>query len=512
MDITLAHEAGHRELIDTTSLGMYMKILAFASEMAKTPQARSDARGALVEAVEQCWSVQEGYATRRQIAYCYGKNRPDVTRHVWQNLPGSYVNAYKEFPIDEESLKRQIDLALGENSAKLDAFRGGLEYAAYVIARAAMSLPIAQILANATSLPSYEASLAIRRQSPDVRLKTLSAKVTPAFTWKCVMTVAQAVAKIGKNGTPRLLDEKLDELARELSQEAGLPYEPSYEVDITSLPRKLGCEQVVQFLDARDLPQKEFENYSYNMDVVGEDLSQVESMPVEEALNFYEYAFSKMAGLKPHVVCELGAREESDGTIAWLHVYATRDEAVNYLNHTGAHEKARIVGGNHQNSAQLLLLLPLAIRATAVPKLVEWFSHRTWAWVVGDVLLRNHNWSLVDLQKTGEVFAVPLSVVASFDRKIKSVYMLPQSAEADEATRAWLGHLEKVPESVVLLVFHDDAELPGARMVRLAAIDYMKNRDLNVASFNNACTAETLLMGYYATHILSSRLKGAANE
>ena len=166
IDITLAHEEGHRELIDTTSLGQYMKLLALATEFGETPQIKSDAKLALVETVEQCWSVQEGYATCRQIAYCYGLNRREVTQHVWESLPAAYVNACNQFPVDVGGLRHNIALALGENSdARPTALRLGLYYSAYVIARAAMSIPIAEVLGNATSLPSYETSVAIRRQS-----------------------------------------------------------------------------------------------------------------------------------------------------------------------------------------------------------------------------------------------------------------------------------------------------------------------------------------------------------
>jgi hypothetical protein len=515
VDVTHAHEQGHRELCDTTSLGQYLVALAIASERASTAQGRADARRGLQEAVEQCWLVQEGYATCRQLAYCHGMNRPDLAARVEASLPTSYAAALGHFPVDPVRLEQDVGRLFGPGGpATHELVRIGLEYAAYVIAKAAMSIPVARALEDAAALPAFQVSLMIRGHAPDVRLRALRDMLTPDFTRGCLIAVLDATRAARERGVARPLDERLEELCRWVCGRTGLAYEPSYDVHLPGLLGKLGCGHLrVEQRDGRDVPTAAMGDYEFDVHVVGanDHLSILRSVPVDLAEHLYQNHFGRaMAGLKPHVVCELGARDDHDQTVAWLHAYATKAEVSGLLARVGAHEASRLAAAAHPDAAMQQLLLSVTVPAADAEKLPGRFPHRAWDWLVGDVLIGDapNRWNLTALRRAGGVYAVPLADVGFHDRRVRRSYAIPQGLVEEGSPREGVGYTRGVPDNAVLVVFDGDPRLPGAEVVRVATLSYRLRRGLPVAPFGWACVADALLQGFYSYHVLSTRLRG----
>jgi hypothetical protein len=512
-DVTMAHERGHRELCDSTSLGQYMVALALAASHASSEQQRSGARTALADAAEQCWLVHEGYATLRQLAYCRRGNRMQTAKQVEQSLPASYAAALACYPIDIQSLSASVSQAFGRltDSQKQDLIGLGMEHAGYVIARAAKSIPIARALDESIALPRQAVSTAIRRQSPDGRLDRLRGKLTPAFVWRCLLSTLEGLRAMERSGTTRPLDERLDLLAREVSSDAGIPYEPSEAVALTSLLQKLGCGHLqVEARDGRDISNAEMRTYQTDSTAVGpSDMSNLKSIPLDAATDVYDNTFAPARfGLTPSVVCELGAKNAQGGGMVVMHAYATRDQCVAFMTRTGAKFlNTSIVRRAPANVAMQMLAFAVRLGAGDFASFPDKFRHTNWAWVVAEALVgdASNRWSWSVLKKR-DVYVPFIQELGFQNRRVAETYAVPASPARDGPQQSGVAYTKGVPENIGLYVYEADRKLPGARAVRTTTLNQFSWPLAKAAPFDLTCVADTLLQGLYS-QLMTDKLR-----
>jgi hypothetical protein len=512
-DVTMAHERGHRELCDTSPLGQYMTALALTTRYSVSAQSGQKARLALRDAVEQCWSVQEGYATLRECAYCIGTNRLQLWGTIAKALPSSYRTALAAFPIDIEALTRELARHHGLNAEQRNAMLSmSVEFTGYVMAKAAMSAPLAQVLRSAAALPTPEVATAIRRNAPDTRLQKLKPHLTTSFAWSCLQNVIEGNRESEETRTTRPLDERLDALARDMAARAGIAYERSDAVDLLTLLPRLGCNASVDHRDGRDVGIQQLQAYSTEADVVGaggDAAMKMKILPLEVAQDAYAFHLQQHQQSKAeHIVCELGAKESNGQTIAFIHPYCTKEQVLKaFRGQTRLSSLLDKVAKCDDSTAILIVMFAVRIAVDEVGRLPKTFAHRDWSWVVADALIgdRSPQWNERALAQHGTVYGAPVGDMNFDDRVPDAMYRVPATPTGNSGpAKEGYGRFSPVPDDVALMV------LPApmgrrARPVRVMPMNRLLHRNLVVASFPYACVGETLLNGYFSS-IGSGRL------
>jgi hypothetical protein len=511
-DVTLAHELGHKQLCDATSLGQYIVALALAATDESLPKHASNA---LSEVIEQCWLVQEGYATLRQLAHCRLINRLDLIQQIENNLPPAYKSALAHFWVDAEDLGRRVTLAMGHlpQDTRQHMIGVGLEYGAWVIAKAAMSIPIAQLLSNAESLPSHEVSVAIRRNAPDHRLETLHQKVTADFAWRCLLAFLVATSSDSDAKTSRPLDNLFDAITRQVCEDTGLTYEPSDAVDLTRVLTKLGCHMRVEFLDGRDVDRDKMRDYQNDTAVLGANsqLPDLAFVHLDDAEREFAGLFETVyQAATPHIVCEIGPKLDDGTADIFIHTYCTKTEYLQVLGQANVGKQAlAMFATTDPKAAMQLLLLASKVAVSEVPTLPLRFRHQRWNWIVADALIggKTRLWNLQELQERGDVYATPLFRPGFHNMSIQATYAVPKTPTEEGPDIEGLGYLGGIPDHIGLNVFESDELKPNIRVVSLTILGNLRDRNLPVAPFEYACVADSLFQGFYS-QLLSKKLKG----
>ncbi len=244
--MTHAHECGHQELCQTTSLGWYLTVLSRTIPRLPDGETRSDALRAEFESfVDATWVTQEGYATLRQVAFCFRHGATDDIGRFLDMLPQSYSGALEIFlgiGSDEEVHKLAHRIYSGRYAGdELDEMVGlSMQMSAYVAAKVAMSPPLSGLLRTAQTLPCPRIAEAMILSAPDSRLERAIGAIDAGFfeliTTRVLGAMEASVATGSAKGavTPRLMDDAFDALCCELAEKASLEFEPSHAIGMAA--------------------------------------------------------------------------------------------------------------------------------------------------------------------------------------------------------------------------------------------------------------------------------------
>jgi len=248
---TLAHEHGHRQLCDTTAIGLYISGLSLATSYT-SPSDINQLRETIKSLIEQCWMCQEGYATYKQVAHLHQFGKIKECKRLIELLPESYKAALEIFDI--EHISHSINQVISRLPDQVhDQIKWlAQEHVAYVIARSAMSVPLAELLMKSTTLPNYDVIIAIRDNPPDVRLEKVRSICDADFVAEVAENCLIGVSETIECDASRPLDDRMDKMARKLCDRASLEYEPSYSLDVPKIYNKLGLNNI-NFVDQRDM-------------------------------------------------------------------------------------------------------------------------------------------------------------------------------------------------------------------------------------------------------------------
>jgi hypothetical protein len=517
-DVTLAHEAGHRQLCASTSLGLYMMALAQASHLASNDGERTRARSSLREVVEYCWFVHEGYATACQLAYCLQTGRIDLMASIEQALPEAYKSALCPFLMDADGLRRLMILAAHRfgkhNNQDWYLLAGGaMEIGAHIIARAAMSIPLSDVISQAEVLPSTAVSARVRELAPDIRLEKLRHLIRPEFLLHCFCSLFEVVRSDLDPKTLRSQDEMRDSLARQTCQHLGLPYESPVPAHFTDAFKRLGCEQTrLEFVDGRDAPSHTVMSAHADADIAGpRDLSGSNFTSLDSAT----YLFAQMrkdswGDIDPSIVCEVGLLDEAGHVDVCIHAYCSKAEFLQLSLRWNATEQAiQLFSAVHPNAALPLILFASEVDFPDLWTLPRRFPNRSWSWVFLDSSLQaSYAPYLTQFGEVGRIYAVPMFEIGSNILPAAAVFVVPPTPT--QFGEAWKGAglLEGVPSDIGLIIYESRLPQHSVSVVKVTALNRLVHHDkIDAASFEHACVAEALLQGYYST-LLRAKLGG----
>ncbi len=493
-----AHETGHRQLCDTSALGLYMSGMSTAILFVPSVN-EAQLRSIIQSLIEQCWLCQEGYATFRQVSYTQQFDIQGEYEQLIASLPESYATALDIFNLDSD-LNR--DLLQAELQHVPEQGRYGfmwlvLEHAAYVLGRSAMSVPVSNVLNAATSLPDYDVITAVRQDPPDVRLKSLRLLCDKDFILDVTKHFLLAIDEIDKTGTSRPLDDRMDACARKLCQKAGVAYEPSYALDVPKMLEKLGVKGV-GFADQRDMPLEESLARETDSRTVHQNwydgVNEVDELTVEDVAS----SFNKMcANLSPEdhhmdgdIVCELMPLPMSDAEYyPMFHLFL--DSKVIFDNE------------DHDVHIKLTKTAPQCKKGEDPTELPARIPHRSWTWIMHwSMFLPDNNGSpLLDYDafaRQGPVYS-PL-----FPGEITPKGKLQNTSGSPCYVISSSSGLEEIPGSKTMITEYDCEEIKPTIIVSKPSNEALSK--LPHAS-PEACRVTYALMGG-AYSLLGNRFAG----
>ena len=160
------------QLCEQSTLGKYMIGLSIASKVDAQPF--SPFKALIERMMQNCWLVQEGYATIAQLSFClrtegYGS---DMAERLLGMLPKSYQGAVSQLKVKRSILdSHKFE---GFKQAEIDEMVAHeRQILAFIVCKAAMSIPLTSVLSNALALPAIEVTAHINANAPDIRLERL---------------------------------------------------------------------------------------------------------------------------------------------------------------------------------------------------------------------------------------------------------------------------------------------------------------------------------------------------
>ncbi|MDY7093994.1 MAG: hypothetical protein SX243_13585 [Acidobacteriota bacterium] len=371
---TRAHEVGHKQLCDTSPLGLYLKGLVLSVRGKGEAEAAAVSR-LVALCIQQCWYCQEGYATYKQLNYLLSRGKVADARSLRASLLSPYSVALANF--DFEGFGISELLASSEGDVSNVRVLVALEFAAYVVARGAMSLPLSQIL-NRAAFDDREVLLAVRKDPPDLRLKTLKAHCCQEYIESISREVFLAFEEMKSVKTSRPLDDRMDRCASALCRKAGVRYQASYEVDVSRMFSTMGVLGV-EFEDQRDMHLRKSLAFEADSRVVRgkgfvTDRDWKDSLTVSDTARYsLALPVEKLSGGKstaPDVVCELIPFSSADDCYyPSFHFFAT----------FGLSEGGQEVAGLLKLGAEIPQAIFSEEKPSSLPGLVP---HQSWVWIV----------------------------------------------------------------------------------------------------------------------------------
>jgi len=508
LDVVAVHEQGHKQLCQATGFGRYMGMLALAGP-AKSRYAEQAER-ALAECIEQCWLVQEGYATMRQVAYLISTGGEDEVAAFEKNLPQSYKHALACFPTYPDCIDLQARIWAGkwggQYSFDAEIFLKAIarEFSSYVLAKSAMSIPISCAILQAESLPCYDVSLAVRRNCPDSRLLLLAMQFSAEFIWRCVEESIEGIREMNSVGKMRPLDERLECMVVQLCKSASLPYEASDVVSLNEIGSRMGMAHVkMQELDERDISLKVSQNYQRPNVVVAPEF-KLKYVSMDVAREVMLEHFRQFSAEETSVVCEIGPKGDDGIHGVWFHFFVGRDAAFHTLNKIGDDKRSELVARSHSNAAFRTMLCGVRFEPDMLKTIPEKVPHNTWSWLFPYNIIKTSppQLDVAGLQAVGEVYAVGLASLGMHLTSVVSFRIEPSLGSFPALVcggeiplhEGFSGKFEipLCPERLTLLVGKDDDDL---RVVRLSTTDRHLCDRLPSSSFEQNSIVETLSFG-----------------
>lgn len=305
VDVTGAHEQAHADLTANSSLGRYLMALSAATDQNEL------LRPVLERCMQSCWFVQEGYATIAQLEHCR-LHHPDLAKIVWEKLPDSYQRAARQLEFTRSIwVGGKPPPSIGDARAVWE--EAGRKLAAFIICKAAMSIPLAALLREVDALPSTRIAMAIRSQAPDVRLNRLLPHLAPELFGQVIAVTNEFNIDLEDAvGVNRIVSA----IAQGVCVKAGLPFEHAEEILI---------EDVLQKFSPRTSINVFYSDKPGYADVVGPLTTTSRLVPSGSVSDFRKVVENLMLfsfqSRKPTLVAELEPVRDDGERWITLHVY-----------------------------------------------------------------------------------------------------------------------------------------------------------------------------------------------
>jgi len=297
---TFVHENCHRKLINTTSLGIFMRALGLATVHAKSESQREASRSFLTELINLSWFVHEGLATQTQLSLFESSNHGKAQGSLKSQLPLAYKLAAEKFDVSHLELDWREVANKAEKLTNIGArptdkseyVRQHIAQLMYVVAHAAKSIPLETVINSDTDPLSYTVLTQVRKNSPDVRLQLLMNALSDSFFTEVCVETMHGLNLAWEQDRMRPLDDATRSLSKSLCKEAGLEYEASDLFDEFSLFMRLEVDpHQIKLIDARDLPIAAVNQYDSETALIPHSFVQPQFIELQNSADYYrQYA------------------------------------------------------------------------------------------------------------------------------------------------------------------------------------------------------------------------------
>jgi len=506
--ITHAHERGHQELCQTTTVGWYISLIATIASRLYSGEQQAEVEAEIARFVDSSWVTQEGYATLRQVAFCLQNDMAGQIVGFVKSLPDSYaeaLNLYLTLGSNKDLLALVAEVIDPGVRGKARQVLSGisLEYIGYVAARVAMSPPVARVLNGASELPCPTVSSLIQSNSADARLERVLQAMDLTFLREIVASVIEAFqATINANParldtTPRSIDDTLNDLAGKLAQKAGLLYEPSFALSASALVKRLyGIE--IQEVDARQLPfAQNTQEHSVGIVSTADALALPTEDPLHIGWRVREYELIA-AGITPSVtnlpdvphvaviVCEvLPADSESLQGL----IYAYSDQAMFKVFFEKAKKLGAIDSRLKYAGTSEAIAFPVAIgRMHPIPRvymkrLPEIIACGKWIW-----LMHNAMWDEFKRTHANEPEVDASAVLLEPGEVLAGEAERWSRQKLTSATHSMVADTDKLPEGLVVCTLRVPQRGVNVSMAKLA----VQGRMDAGSDFDSSCVGDAI--------------------
>lgn len=391
-DVSIQHENSHRWLCDNSSFGQYLTILVNISRYSTDSMVKKHAEPILDNSIESCWITHEGSATASQFNHCIVSQRTDLL-NVEDYLPGSYIEALKNFILSQKFIIELLESVgiKGNDRSFLLYYYQVIQGYVEILALAAMSLPMADILSDANDPISYDVACQIRKNTPDTRLLKILDALNSNFVRYAIIEYMNIVNEhIGGGCTITDVADLTKELSRHLCAKAKLPFELDSQVDIGNILAQyydLDPEEDVNRITDDDLI---YETTKRALIVGGtNNLCYVEGLNVKVGKDVYKNALKHFELNEYHVVCELLPLDIEQAEFrACLHVFIEKDNFLSYISNNQyvqvSDELLETYRKLDEHAAIQFILIFMNINDSELKSLKSDFPSSGWSWLLGE--------------------------------------------------------------------------------------------------------------------------------